>query len=87
MFSAIVLIGYVMAYYFLSLALRTLPLAFAYTTWACAGTILMTLVSLMVFKQPLDSAGALGISIRLIGTVILNGLSRSAHYEPARQQI
>jgi len=57
----------------------TLPLAFVYTTWACAGTILMTLVSLMVSKQPLDSAGALGISIMLIGTVILNGFSRSAH--------
>ena len=79
MFSAIVLIGYVMAYYFLSLALRTQPLAFAYTRWACEGTILMTLVRLMVFKQPLDSAGALGISIMLIGTVILNGFSRSAH--------
>jgi len=39
----------------------------------------MTLVSLMVSKQPLDSAGALGISIKLIGTVILNGFSRSAH--------
>jgi len=50
-------------------------LAFVYTTWACAGTILMTLVSLMVSKQPLDSAGALGISIMLIGTVILNGFS------------
>jgi len=61
-YSAIVVIGEVMAYYFLSLALRTQPLAFAYTSWACAGTILMTLVSLMVFKQPLDSAGALFLS-------------------------
>ena len=68
-----------MAYQFLSLALRTLPLAFAYTTWACAGTILLALMSLMVFKQPLDSAGVVGISIMLIGTVILNGFSRSAH--------
>jgi small multidrug resistance pump len=79
MFSAIVLIGYVTAYYFLSLALRTLPLAFAYTTWACAGTILTVLMSLMVFKQPLDGAGVLGISIMLIGAVILNGFSRCAH--------
>ena len=54
MLSAIVLVGYVTAYYFLSLALRTLPLAFAYTTWACAGTILMTLLSRMLFKQPLE---------------------------------
>ena len=79
MASAFVLIGYVIAYYFLSLALRALPLAFAYATWACAGTILMTLLSRMVFKQPLDSAGVLGISIMLIGTVILNGFSSSPH--------
>jgi small multidrug resistance pump len=75
-FSAIVLIGYVMAYYFLSLALRTLPLAIAYATWACAGTILMALMSLMVFRQSLDRAGVPGISIMLIGTIILNGFSR-----------
>jgi multidrug transporter EmrE-like cation transporter len=36
-------------------------------------------MSLMVFKQPLDSAGVLGISIMLIGTVILDGFSRCAH--------
>jgi small multidrug resistance pump len=79
MASTFVLIGYVIAYYFLSLALRALPLAFAYATWACVGTILMTLLSRMVFKQPLDSAGVLGISIMLIGTVILNGFSSSPH--------
>ena len=79
-FSAFVLIGYAMAYYFLSLALRTLPLAFAYATWACTGTILMTLVSQMVFKQPVDVAALLGIALMVMGSLILNGCSRlSSH--------
>jgi len=79
-FSAIVLVGYAMAYYCLSLALRTLPLAFAYATWAATGTILMALVNLMVFKQALDSAAVLGIALMVIGTLILNGFSGlSAH--------
>jgi multidrug transporter EmrE-like cation transporter len=48
----------------------------------------MVLVSRMVFKQPLDSAGALGISIMLVGTAVLNGFSRSpTSAELGRQQI
>jgi len=78
--SAFVLVGYAMAYYFLSLALRTPPLAFAYATWACTGTILTILVSLMVFKQPLDVAALLGIALMVIGTLILNGFSRSGSH-------
>jgi small multidrug resistance pump len=65
-----------MAYYFRSLALRTPPFIFAYATWACTGTILTTLVSRMVFKQPLDVAALLGIALMVIGTLILNGFSR-----------
>jgi small multidrug resistance pump len=75
-FSAIVIVGYGTAYYFLSLALRSLPLALAYAVWACAGTVLIGVTSLIAFKQSLDGAGVLGIALILIGAVILNGFSR-----------
>ena len=74
-FAAFVPPGCATAYYFLALALRTLPLALAYATWACRGTILTSLVSLMVFKQPLDEAALLGLALA-IGTLIPDAFSR-----------
>jgi small multidrug resistance pump len=60
--SAAVVVGYGIAFFFLSLALRTIPVGIAYAVWAGAGVVLIALVGFLVFRQALDIAAMLGIA-------------------------
>ncbi len=56
-----VILGYGSAFYFLSLTLKTIPVGVAYAIWSGVGVVLVTLVSLVLFKQRMDLAGWVGI--------------------------
>lgn len=76
--SAIVIVGYGAAFYFLSLTLRTVPVSVAYAVWAGAGIALITLISWIVFGQRLDGFAILGVALILAGVVVLQLLSKTA---------
>ena len=78
--SAIALVGYVTAFYFLSLTLRTLPLGVAYAVWAGAGTMLVALSGWVLFQQALDAAAIVGIALMLVGAVIVNAFSNAVSH-------
>lgn len=69
--SLVVLVGYGLAFYLLSLTLKQIPVGVAYAIWAGAGIALITLIGWVVFKQALDLAGLLGISLIISGVVVL----------------
>lgn len=71
-----VLVGFGVAFYFLSLALKTIPLGTAYAIWAGVGLVLTAIVSVVIFGQKMDIWGVIGIAFILIGVIILNVLSK-----------
>ncbi|MDO4694570.1 MAG: multidrug efflux SMR transporter [Eikenella sp.] len=71
-----VVMGFGLAFYFLSLALKTIPLGTAYAIWAGAGLVLTCVVSVVFFGQQADAAGVAGIGLILTGVVVLNFLSK-----------
>lgn len=75
--SALVVAGYGVAFWLLSLTLKTLPLGLVYAVWAGAGTALVTLLSVLVFRDRLDAAGVLGVALIIAGVVVLNAFSTS----------
>ncbi|MEI6492359.1 MAG: multidrug efflux SMR transporter [Verrucomicrobiota bacterium] len=78
--SLIVVAGYGVAFYFLSIAMRAIPLGVAYAIWSGLGSALIVLVSWLFFKQALDAPAFLGISLIIAGSVVLNVFSKvSAH--------
>lgn len=77
--STIVVVTYVVAFYCLSLSLKTLPLSIAYAIWAGVGIVLTVLVSVFIFKQPIDLPALVGILFIIIGVLIINYFSRVAH--------
>ncbi|SHG11146.1 DMT family transporter [Chryseobacterium vrystaatense] len=77
--SVIVIAAYVVCFYFLSLALKTIPLGIAYAIWAGLGIVLTAAVSVFIFKQKLDLAAFVGIAFIIIGVVIMNFFSKTAH--------
>ncbi len=75
--SAIVVIGYGSAFYFLSLTLRTIPVGVAYAVWSGVGVVLISLLGWILYGQKLDFAAILGIGFIAVGVVILNVFSKS----------
>lgn len=47
--SAVVVLGYGTAFYFLSLVLKTIPVGVAYAIWSGMGIVLITLVAALFF--------------------------------------
>lgn len=67
-----VIIGYVLAFYLLSKALGGLPLGLSYATWSGMGTILTVVIGVSIFKEKVNRQGLLGITLLIIGIVMLN---------------
>ena len=74
--SLVVLVGYGLAFYLLSLTLKQIPVGVAYAIWAGAGIALITLIGWILFKQTLDLAALLGIALIISGVVVLQVFSK-----------
>lgn len=75
--SLIVVTGYVVAFYFLSLTLRTIPVGIAYAIWSGVGVVLVTIIGTVLFKQHMDLAAVIGILFIIVGVLILNLFSKA----------
>lgn len=78
--SIVVLLGYGISFNFLSLTLKTIPVGIAYAVWSGMGIVLISLTSWILFGQKIDSWGLFGISLILIGVLILNLLSKTPNH-------
>jgi len=73
--SVVVVLGYGVAFYFLSLALKTIPVGVAYAIWSGVGVALITLIGWLVFKQRLDAPAIAGILLIVAGVVVIRYFS------------
>jgi small multidrug resistance pump len=73
-----VVVGYVVAFYFLSLTLRGIPVGVAYAVWSGVGIVLISLIAWLLYGQTLDAAAMLGIGLIMAGVLVLNLFSRSS---------
>ena len=78
--SLLVVAGYGIAFYFLSLTLRTIPIGIAYAVWSGVGIVLIALVGWLVFGQKLDMPALLGMGLIVAGVVVMNVFSRTAQH-------
>ncbi len=74
--SVVVVVGYGLAFYLLSLVLRTLPVGVAYAIWAGLGIVLVTLVGIVFFAEKPDLPAVIGISLIVAGVVMLQVFSK-----------
>mgnify|MGYP002547076998 FL=1 len=78
--SVVTIVGYIGAFYCLSLVLKTIPVGIAYAIWSGVGIILITLIGLVVFKQHLDLAAFIGLGFIIAGVIIINVFSHSVSH-------
>lgn len=67
-----VIMGYGLAFYCLSLCLKTLPLSLAYAIWSGAGTALMAIIGALVWGEVFNTLKLAGIILIIGGVILLN---------------
>ncbi|MCC7321542.1 MAG: QacE family quaternary ammonium compound efflux SMR transporter [Rubellimicrobium sp.] len=75
--SVLVIIGYAIAFYLLSVAVRVIPTGIVYAVWSGLGIVLVALVGLFL-GQKLDLAAVAGIGLILAGVLVINLFSATA---------
>jgi small multidrug resistance pump len=78
--SAIVVVGYASAFYFLSLTLKTIPVGVAYAIWSGAGVALIALIAWVLYGQALDLPAIIGLLLIVAGVVVLNLFSNTVSH-------
>jgi small multidrug resistance pump len=69
--SLVVMTGYSVSFYFLSLALRAIPVGVAYAIWSGVGIVLISAIAWVVYRQTLDLAAIVGIGLIIAGVVVI----------------
>jgi small multidrug resistance pump len=74
--ATVMVIGYGIAFYCLSLTLKTIPVGIVYAVWSGAGIVLITLVALVLYRQVPDVPALIGLGLIIAGVVVLNVFSK-----------
>ncbi|MEM5341650.1 multidrug efflux SMR transporter [Paraburkholderia azotifigens] len=74
--AAVVLLGYGISFYCLSLTLKSLPVGIVYAIWSGVGIVLITLVAIVMYRQVPDLAAVAGLGLIVAGVVVLNLFSK-----------
>ncbi|WP_163558421.1 SMR family transporter [Halomonas sp. NO4] len=76
--SVVVAVSYLLAFYLLSLVLRSIPVGIAYAIWAGLGIVLVAAVGVVVYGQRPDLPALLGMAMIVTGVVVIQLFSRVA---------
>jgi small multidrug resistance pump len=75
--SAIVVAGYGVAFYFLSLTLNQIPVGISYALWSGIGIVLISIIGWFFLDQRLDVPAMLGIGLIVAGVAVINLFSKA----------
>lgn len=76
--SLIVVTGYGISFYFLSLAIHRIPLGVAYAIWSAVGVVLISVAGALLFAQRLSSPVVAGMALIVAGVIVINVFSPDA---------
>lgn len=76
--SLLVIAGYGVAFYCLTLSLRVIPVGIAYALWSGLGIVLVATAGYLLYQQKLDAPAILGMAMILGGCLVINLFSKSS---------
>ena len=74
--SLIVVAGYGMSFYLLSLSLKVIPMGTAYALWSGIGIVLTVIVGAVLWREQMDWARGIGIALIIAGILVINLFSK-----------
>ena len=63
---------YILAFYFLTYSLKSIPIAIVYATWSGLGIFSISILSYFIYGQTLQWQSMMGLFLIVIGVVIVN---------------
>ena len=75
--SVIVVIGYGLAFYFMAITLRYMPVGIVYAMWSGLGIVFITAIGYFIYKQAVDFWAIIGLSMIIGGIAVINLLSKT----------
>lgn len=78
--TAVLGLGYLVAFYCLSMALRDIPTEIAYAIWSGVGIVLVAAVAWIFQGQSLDLPAMIGMGLIIAGVLVMNLFSTTTGY-------
>lgn len=73
--TLVVVIGYGIAFYLLTLVLRTIPVGVTYAIWSGMGIVLVAIAAAAVYRQVPDLPALIGMGLIVLGVIVINVFS------------
>ncbi|MDQ7915008.1 SMR family transporter [Pseudomonas sp. 102515] len=73
----LVISGYALAFWMLTLVVRSIPVGIAYAIWAGLGIVLVSIAAAFLYDQKLDLPALLGMGLIVAGVVVIQLFSGS----------
>ncbi len=70
--TVLVAVAYAVAFYFLSLTVKVMPVGVVYAIWSGLGIVLIAVLGLIVYGQKLDLPAVIGLGLILAGVLVLH---------------
>ena len=75
---ALVIVGYSIAFWMLTLVVRDIPVGIAYAVWAGMGIVMVSIAALVIYGQKLDGPAIAGMALIVMGVVVIQLFSKTA---------
>ncbi len=79
--SILVVVGYAIAFYFLSITVKVLPVGITYAIWSGVGIVLVTVAGIILYKQVPDVPAIIGMILIALGVLVINIFSKTKGIE------
>ncbi len=76
--TLVVVVGYAVAFWGLSMVVKTMPLGIVYAIWSGMGIVLVSIAAVFIYQQKLDLPAVIGMGLIVAGVLVINLLSKSA---------
>jgi small multidrug resistance pump len=70
--AVLVVVGYIAAFWLMSMSLKSLPVGLVYAVWAGTGVVAMKLIGIGLFGESASLQSFLGIAMVATGVVLLH---------------
>ena len=78
--TVIVVTGYGIAFYFMTLVLRSIPIGITYAVWSGVGIVLVAIVGAFLYKQIPDVPAIIGMGLIISGVVVIHVFSKTVSH-------
>ena len=68
------------AFYFMTLALRTIPVGITYAIWSGVGIVLITIAGAYLYKQIPDTPAIIGMGLIISGVLVIHVFSNAINH-------